>query len=249
MIKAAEAAGAAAKLADFTKTASEKLQQLIASWSTRFTEQRNLAPSAFGIDTTDVKVHAGVTVKVYETFKVADFARDQAVEYVEKAETAAEEADVLLKAGGKSAGMYQEMVAKTATLIGNKIKEYESVFVTTWGKIAIDEGARFKQETSLIKKGEPATVARALKIAEQARAALPKTIANCENMIRQANELATKERTRIPSEFQRALKPKIDQLGMLVMGLLQKHKANQVKFTKTLQALTAFEEAVEEASN
>ena len=63
------------------------------------------------------------------------------------------------------------------------------------------------------------------------------------NIIKQANELATKERTRIPKEFQRALKPKVDQLGMQFIGLIKIHQQNLVKMGKTMEALTALEEA------
>jgi len=241
-VKAAEEAGAAAKMAEFARASHKKVDDMVTSWGNKqWSAQRNLAPSEYGVEGADVKVHDTLTKKVYATFTLGDAGRGEANVTAEKTETAANEAEMILNAGDNVQAKFEQMIAQSKTLILKKIKDYDSIFGTTWGKIAIDEGARFRSEANMVKPGEQLTIARALKVAEQARSAVPKMMVNAEIQVKLANEIATKERGRIPKSLQRSLKPQLDELGNLVIGMIRTHKENQAKFQKSMTALDGLE--------
>ena len=236
-VKAAEAAGTAGKLVEFAQAEMKKFDELYRAWGTKFGEQRNLAPKEFGLLTADVQVHKAVTSKVYAVFNAADKARDELSDVIEKASTMSDEAEMILQAGGANLAAYEKMLEKSALMIAAKIKDYNNEFEKSWARMIRDSGSRFDEEIERIKGKDQGLIQRALKVYEQGSSALPKAYEGLESLVKQINQLATKERSRIPEQFQRPLKSKLDEISQQVMSLVREHATVKPKYEKTMEKL------------
>lgn len=248
IVKAAEAAGTCGKMAEFAAGVMGKFETLVRGYADRMSTQRNLAPTEFGVETADVQVHERTTTQVYETFRVVDTTRHRVAEAIEKATAAAKEADIFLATGRESEKRYALILDEADKAVAAKAKDYDDELGKTWGKVIVDEGKRFKDEAALIVKGKAETVSRGLKVAEQARAAVPKVMALLNEIVRQANEVVTKERGRVPEPFQRGLKGRVDKLSMALLGLLQTHKTITDKYPVSIAALEELEQKAKAAA-
>lgn len=243
-MKAAEAAGAAGKFAQATADVGKQFEKLVEQeWTSLLTVQRNLAPLQFGLENDDVQVHKGLTTKVYWVFKERDQFLHEMKAVVESANTEAEEAESILEAGGTNLKAYEKMVAKTAQTVAEAVKKYQGMFETSWPRMILDGGQRLVEETDKFNKGEQDKEVT-LKKYEQGMSAIPKAWETLEGIVTHAAGLVKREQTRLPEQFIRTLKPKIDQMQLIVVALSRKQEQLKPKYELTLQNLAKLGKAV-----
>ena len=221
----------------------KELGAVIASWAPEYGEQRNLSPKEYGIETTDTKTYAAVTTEVYACFKRSDAATRDARALIETAQTEVGEASKMVDAGGKSAELFESIIENANKELKTIAQNYADMCEKLWGLTVSGEGKRFDDEKALIKVGDNTTLNRAFKIAEQARSALPKLIEGARLMVKQANDLVTRQTKKVPPEFQESMKPALGELRGAMMALLVKHKAFEGKYQKAMAKLDELEKA------
>ena len=243
-------AGPANTFALAAQTAADKAGQIFESvgttiqeWHGVWTKQRNLNVADYGLEAADVKVHAGVTAKVYETFKIGDEGRDHAKEAATAAAQAAAEAKALASVGAKNLVYYKGVVERAKKGQTTLIEHYNYTTSTLWGKVIAEEGGSLKKILTLVKSDREKGLASALKAVEQGRQILPKTVSNARKEMKAIGDFLVNELKKIPEEFRRPLKSDTDKMRMDVLKIVQHLKAYDGKYETTMKVLQELEDA------
>ncbi len=167
------------------------------------TRKRNIKPTEFGIEPADTRVHDAITKEVYACIARSDAAKRDGKVHIDRAATRVVEAQKMVKAGGKSAALYESILENAKTALAKIVEEYD-VGLALWIQTIDGGGERYEKEKGLIKPGDDASLNKALKVVEQSRSALPKVLESSRVRLKHANDLVTRETKKVPPEFENA---------------------------------------------
>jgi hypothetical protein len=208
--------------------------------------QRNLKAKDFDVVDGDILVHNNLTKQVQDDFKDLESMASECTAFRKLAEKAAREATEFADASAVGLELYEQILDEAMKHAQEKVKDIQNSLGSKWGGYITARGELFTRLLTAFKEkpNDPGARIVAEKAVEQGQTFLVTAKKSIDNQIQELMTACKKATQRVPTEFNRTLKPKIDKLNMLAIQMLNFQKkvsdnydATMVEFNKLQTAI------------